>query len=571
MNTKVWFLAVLFNLTAILSMPASIHLLTPMDLSKMTGVKPARSIHYMLKPGYYFLSQPLELENSNYHFSALTPGSVVITGAKPIKSKWQKETQNEDAWSVESPLPKSSPVRQLFTQQGRLRRSRIPNQGWLRGDKLSTVDFDVNRDKTRDLVTGWRKTHPHLFAGFRYRDNQLPNDPLVGGIVQTLSSWESAWQPIRKVNHETRDITLFTPSRYPLVHWNYGVNAGGGMPYAIENTAAGMDQPGEWYYDQVTNRITIKVRPGENPNDTTYLVPGLNTLVKCRGKSNISFKGITFAHTRTFLGKYEQHSDWVKAMQNHDPTFPAEHPPGLTVAQSAPGTGEAILIEDSQDIVFSNCEVRDVGGWAFRLGVGAKNIRIENCQLTQLGAGGVNIDANKRNMPEEQIPSDNIVTNNTISHGGVIHPAAVAIRLTEVQNNLIENNKISQFGYSGISVGWNWNPNPNQVKGNRIVGNDISEVMQVLSDGAGIYTLGEVQGTIIEKNYIHDIKRATTAIGAGNSGIFFDQYSKGALVKENRIERVQSWHAKDGRKAHPIKHNRNQPEDHTFIDNRVVE
>ena len=93
--------------------------------------------------------------------------------------------------------------------------------------------------------------------------------------------------------------------------------------------------------------------------------------------------------------------------------------------------------------------------------------------------------------------------------------------------------------------------------------------MEVLSDGAGIYTLGSIPGTRVEQNHVHDIARAKTAVGAGNSGIFFDQFSKGAIVRDNRLAKIQSWHAKDEREPHPFKHHRNLPSDHTFDGNTV--
>ena len=166
-------------------------------------------------------------------------------------------------------------------------------------------------------------------------------------------------------------------------------------------------------------------------------------------------------------------------------------------------------------------------------------------------------------------PTGNIVKDSTITHGGRLHPAACAIRIAESADNRILNNRISHFGYTGISADWAWSPRLNRTTGNHILGNDISHVMEVLSDGAGIYTLGAIPGTRIENDDIHDIAHAETAAGAGNAGIFFDQYSKGAKVRNKRLTNIQSWHVRDKRDPHLIKHHRDLPSDHVFEGNVV--
>ena len=179
---------------------------------------------------------------------------TILSGAREA-GPWELVDRKKDLWRCASPLEDRRPVRQLFAVgEGRLPRSRIPNEGWFRGDRLSTIDFDVNRVNTREVANGWRTTRPYVFAGLRYRTEnansikQLPERP-AGAILQTISAWTSAWQPVRRFDHETRDMQLFTPSRYPLAHWSYGVNEGGGTPFAIENTLEGIDLEREWYWN----------------------------------------------------------------------------------------------------------------------------------------------------------------------------------------------------------------------------------------------------------------------------------------------------------------------------------
>ena len=378
----------------------------------------------------------------------------------------------------------------------------MPNQGWFRGDRLSTIDFDVNRVATRDVANEWRTTRPFVFAGLRYRtDNadgirQLSERP-AGAILQTVSAWTSAWQPVRRFDHETRDMQLFAPSRYPMAHWSYGVNEGGGTPFSIENTLAGIDQHGEWYWNPDDETITLKY--SSDPNDERLLVPALETVVRIEGAEDVEFRNLQIAHSRTLFGRYDQHKDWAGAMRAWDETFPESFPAGLTVPQSAPFTGEAIHVSNCRNVRLINCQVSGTGGYAVRLSTNSHNCIIQNCVLTDLGAGGVSIDPELRKT-ESDYPTGHTVSSTTISYGGRLHPAACAIRIAESADNRILNNRISHFGYTGISLGWAWNPRPNHTTGNHIIGNDISHVMEVLSDGAGIYTLGSIPGTRIEGN-----------------------------------------------------------------------
>ncbi len=84
--------------------------------------------------------------------------------------------------------------------------------------------------------------------------------------------------------------------------------------------------------------------------------------------------------------------------------------------------------------------------------------------------------------------------------------------------------------------------------------NHIHDVMKLLADGGGIYTLGLQPGTVLRHNYIHDVHRSGTAHGgAPNNGFFLDQGSKGYLLEANVVRATsgdpvrfnlseRSWH-----------------------------
>jgi hypothetical protein len=90
--------------------------------------------------------------------------------------------------------------------------------------------------------------------------------------------------------------------------------------------------------------------------------------------------------------------------------------------------------------------------------------------------------------------------------------------------------------YTGISLGWNWSAAPTVCEGNLVTANHIHHVVQLLSDGAGIYTLGRQPGTILRGNVIHDV--TVNAGRAESNGIFMDEGSSEMLVENNVIYNI---------------------------------
>jgi len=523
-----------------------------------------------LAPGDYFLAGEIELGPRHEGLEIVSEeGGAVLSGGVPLAG-WQRVEGEKDLWSVENPVADVI-VRQLFHREdGRMQRSRIPNEGWLRGDALSTVDFDVNREGTRDLVGDWRVNHPRIFAGLRHREEDdlgALKGREEGVMVQTLGAWEAAWQPLQSINLETRDLYFYTPARYPLAHWSYGLNEGGGTPFAIENSRVGLDLEGEWYFNQTTNRIVLM--NGGKPGDGEFIVPRMETVLRIEGADRVTLRGLTFAHTTYRMGDYHLHENWAAMIKKAEPDFPESFPAGSSLPQSAPGVGAAVEIEKARHCQIERCIFRDTGGYGLHLGRGASKNRVTFSTFTRLGGGGVDIDPLTRRIKKDEYPMGNVIADCHITQGGEAHPAAVGIRIAEGKFNVIEHNEVAYFGYSGIHVGWNWNPLPNNSGGNIVRGNEVRHVMNVLCDGGGIYTLGPVEKMLIEKNYVHHVARAESSVASGSSGIFFDQYSSGTLTRKNVLREIHTWKSGSAREPHPIKHNKNDASQHRFEDNDV--
>jgi len=97
----------------------------------------------------------------------------------------------------------------------------------------------------------------------------------------------------------------------------------------------------------------------------------------------------------------------------------------------------------------------------------------------------------------------------------------------------IRHNTIRQLPYTGVSVGWLWNPEPTPCQGTIVEANHIHDVMQVLSDGGGIYTLGWQPGAVLRGNLIHSVPLNVGR--AQSNGMFIDEGSKELVIEGNAI------------------------------------
>jgi hypothetical protein len=130
----------------------------------------------------------------------------------------------------------------------------------------------------------------------------------------------------------------------------------------------------------------------------------------------------------------------------------------------------------------------------------------------------------------------NTVRNCTIERCGAVYYGAVGIWVGLSGNNNVVRNEVRDLPYTGISVGWMWNPTPTPCAGNEVKDNHIHHVMQILSDGGGIYTLGRQPGTKLIGNWIHDVP--ANAGRAESNGMFLDEGSTDLLIENNLIHDV---------------------------------
>lgn len=299
----------------------------------------------------------------------------------------------------------------------------------------------------------------------------------------------------------------------------------------LEGNPGFIDQPGEWALDLAGSRLYYKPLPGQSIDGIKVVAPFTEQLLILKGTrnqpvQNLEFRNISFEHGAYRLPEF-----------NHDGVqagfyYTGSVEPAANLGLVPPG----IQLSWAENCRITGCRLTHSGGNGIYLMEGCRNNRIEQVFIEDIGGCGIMIGLTFDPADDSlQLPVNNTVNSCTVHLAGVAFHGSVGIWLGFGAGNEISGSEIYDLPYTGISVGWQWNPLPTSSKGNRILNNKIHHAMQVLGDGGGIYTLGYQPGSVIAGNEIHDILRSGLNHASPNNGMFIDEGSKGYRIENNTI------------------------------------
>lgn len=492
-------------------------------LKRQQGGKLAGPATLYFRGGTYFLSEPLTLlpadsgtADAPITYSAYQAEIPVFSAGRPIGG-WREQTLNgRTVWAAHAPQLTgriAPPLRSLWVNGRRAIRARSPNQG----HHLFKV-ADVP-----DATGEWTKGQNN----FRFHPGDLKNSPGLAGAgaeVVLMSRWVESRLPVTAIDDGARSVRFGKPSVFVIQDDDR---------YWIEGAADFLDEPGEWNLDRATAMLYYIPRPGEAMAAVNAVVPMFSHVARLDGKpeagqyiSHVAFRGITFSH-----------ADWGQGWPGADQAL--DQRSGFN--QAAIGAPAAVQADGAQSCTFDHCTIAHVGAYGLSLGRGCQNNRVIRCKLIDLGAGGIKIGetAIRENTAEQAFGNE--VSDSRITDAGKLFPSAVGLWIGQSFDNRISHNEIANLYYTGISAGWTWGYDKALAKGNIVEHNHVHHVGQpagepepILSDMAGIYTLGKQPGTVIAHNRFHDI----AAIKYGGWGIYFDEGSSDIVAQNNVVYRT---------------------------------
>jgi hypothetical protein len=412
---------------------------------------------------------------------------------------------------------------QLYIDGTRATRARVPNvTDSMPFIYLNKSTWVYNPDSTVKNITVSLRDRG-LFK------NLMPSEEFETVI---LKEWTISRFHVISLNADPAEINLKPP--FALFIGNYiSIFAPVANRYNcyLEGDPCFIDQPGEWALDRNAGRLYYKPLPGQEPAKISVVAPLVDQLVTLKGErgnpiENFEFKNIRFENCAYRLPAFNH--DGIQA--------------GFYFGGNTEPDGRLGLIPPAIEMIWAtrcritDCGISHIGGNGVYIREGSRDNRLDRVLIEDIGASGVMIGLAVDPLKDSMLlPVNNTVAGCTVHQAGVAFQGAIGIWLGFCAGNEISGCEVYDLPYTGISVGWQWNPLPSSSKNNRILNNKIHHAMQFLGDGGGIYTLGFQPGSVIAGNDIHDILRSKLNHASDNNGIFMDEGSKGYVVKNNTI------------------------------------
>jgi hypothetical protein len=465
-----------------------------------------------IRAGRYFLNKPLiftPADSGNADcpiiYSSYPGEKAVISGGYKIEG-WKLVTiEEKELYTVEIPEVRDGKwfFREIWVNGQRRKRARHPNKGYLSIDEVPEASSE----------TRWSEGQ----TSFRFHSGDIKSWKAANNAeIMAMTRWVESRLPIAEVDEPNRLVSFGKRSVFRLEP---------GDPYYVENALEILDEPGEWCLDSESGTLYYMPLPGENINKLEVIAPVLEQLVRIEGKADeekfvehLNFRNLTFAHT-----------EW---------SLPDDR---SGFSQASIGVPGAIYGEGARKCTIENCTLKNLGTYGIEFSKGCKSNLIEGCEIFDLGAGGIKIGETAIRDSKLEQTHDITVLNCYIHEGGLVFHSAIGIWIGQSYNNLISHNHIHDFYYSGFSVGWTWGYGAALAERNIVEYNHVHHIGvrsngdgPILSDMAGIYTLGNQLRTVIRHNIFHDV----AGFRYGGWGIYFDEGSTHIVAENNLVYRT---------------------------------
>ncbi|UCH36268.1 MAG: right-handed parallel beta-helix repeat-containing protein [Armatimonadota bacterium] len=487
-----------------------------------------RDVTVLLRGGVYELDEPVVFgpEDSGTDEHSITyaayPGeSPIISGGRRIAG-WRRESGGLRTAHV--PGLEGAP-RSLFVDDARAPRARTPNRDdahpyWtLERAELSEDLSTFALDLPRGLARAWR---------------DIENVEVV-----VLGAWEVTRKRLAAADEAAGRVILAPPH----VEGHSAIRPAANMACYFENAVEMLDRPGEWHLDRGAAVLRYRPRAEEDASQVRAVAPALSRLLTLAGARerpvrNLHFTGLRFAHAR-----------WAPPGHGYNGIQACFHFPPEPAGGASDDALENLRIDSAVEWEYAErcslieCEIAHTEGTGLSLRRGCCDNLIQRNRIFDAGANGLMVGENlchlyhaDREPPAADVPRRNVIRDNRVEDCGVEYHGAVGIWVAFTDGTVVAHNLVHDLPYTGISVGFIWNDTPTVCRGNVVEYNHIHDVMKLLADGGGIYTLGLQPGTVLRGNLIHDVHRhESTCAKSPNNGIFFDEGSTGYLVEDNVI------------------------------------
>jgi hypothetical protein len=499
-----------------------------------------------LRGGEYQLASTLVFDQDDSGMNGFNVIYRAYLGEKPVINGGQRITQwvsaGDGTYKAHvGPLR----FRQLYVNGRRAIRARTPNLGSYY--RLRSWDTGSNRiEISASEISGWQNLNQveMVIVGRGVNQANLRIESFsvfaIGKYFKisdaVLADNSFYYRFLKRVTNKlgaSAFVFAMEPERRRIFEQKYPRKES--RPYYFENAFEFLDQPGEWYLNTATNEVFYRPRIGEDMATVDVVAPRLEQLVRVQGTlsspaHHIQFHGLAFEHSTWLLPNGEgfigdqAFTVFTQPLPNDEITsYPGHRHPA------------AVHVEAANNIRFERNVFRHLGSSGLNLYMGTQDVAIVGNLFTDISAGGIAVDLNLEGNPSDtrKITRRPVIRNNYLTGIGRDYYQNLGIIAGYPDSGIIEHNELSDMPYSGVSVGWGWADRDNVARNNLVRYNKIWNVLMLMSDGGGIYTLSRQPGTLIAENYVHNITRTPVQGGFNISGIYLDDGSNFITVRDN--------------------------------------
>lgn len=455
-------------------------------------------------PGTYPISDTLSIDE---RFSGQNGFKTVIRGTdaddKPVFSGGMQvsgwENDGGGIWSAPLSITEA---RNLYVNGFPAQRAR---SGYL--FEASGYYYAENSEYAQDGVT---------VSGYGFSENlTYPAD----AELVWLDRWSESRTPVAAVHYD--DGLVAFELDQPYFSYVRGANTATvpeiGSRFYLENDQSLLDEPGEFYYNKIEEKVYYHPFEQECMSSAETWVPATEGLLEINAE-NLVLEGLDFR-----LGAWNTVSEQGLHMQQADYAIVGGE------AMQVPGQ---VFVASGQNIEFKNCSFFNMGSAALRLGENSQAIKIEGCVITDCSGSGIIVGDCEYDATANI--KDVEISNSVIARCGLEYKSSCGISVYYANGVNITHNAVSDLPYTGISVGWVWGVSNAENSDITVAYNRISNVMCALEDGAHIYAVGPICNAAIYNN---------VCINSNDwrGGIYTDIGGRFLLIRDNVVSGAVHW------------------------------
>lgn len=405
----------------------------------------------------------------NAHYRLMKPVRLIGNGAVLVgggRIRWTEEENGVLSCSVSQ----EEPIRELMVGGGLRMRCRLPESGYWQHETIYPHQW------LGTTKGGWEvKPTEEQMVTMRVKPGALDGLTLHSAEATVVHSWDDSLLRIKEAAGDV--VTFCHPGTHPVGGFKV-------KDYCLWNVPEAFREAGTFYHDLAAGKLYYRPLPDENAETEAYLP---------------TYESIFYAE------------DAVEGVEISGFTLTATAAPHVNAGFGAYRMTGAIDFGAVSDSLIHDMTIHAVGGYGIRTTGAVCGVRIERCEIFDTGAGGIRLGSG-RDVGKSEI------CDCFVYHVGRYQPSAIGIAAV---NCHIRHNEVCHTSYSAINCA-----------GSDFVveKNVIHDTMEVLNDGAAIYSFGSHNG-ILRENLaygIHPKKGHFLRIA-----FYLDEVSSGWLVERN--------------------------------------